>query len=163
MTSVDNEGGMCLTRLWDWRTDMRSALVTTRLTGTVRGTARRPRFSPAIISVTVQLRIQVFWVRSVCFNVRNILPKSGTSPPPRHPIYKLHVGWSHKWTPWRSELLEKLNSPQLVKDFPALYGNRTFITALIRPFLPVRIPDQSSPTPMSLLEHQLQYYSPIYA
>ena len=57
---------------------MRSVRVTTRETGTVRGTARRPLFSLAIISVTVQLRIQEFWVISVYFNVRNILPKSGT-------------------------------------------------------------------------------------
>jgi hypothetical protein len=40
-------------------------------TGTVRGTARRPHFSLSIISVTVQLWIQVFWVRSVYFNIRN--------------------------------------------------------------------------------------------
>ena len=60
---------------------MRSVRVTTRETGTVRETARRPYFSLAIISVTVQLRIQVFWVRSVYFNVRNILPRSGTFPP----------------------------------------------------------------------------------
>ena len=65
---------------------MRSVRVTTRETGTVRGTARRPHFSLAIISVTVQLRIQVFWVRSVYFNVRKILPKSGTSPR-EHPVY----------------------------------------------------------------------------
>ena len=44
----------------------------------VGGTARRPHFSLAIISVTVQLRLYVFWVISVYFNLRNILPKSGT-------------------------------------------------------------------------------------
>ena len=60
---------------------MRSGRVTTRETGTVRGTARRPHFFLAVISVTVQLRIQVFWVRSVYFNVKNILPKSGIFPP----------------------------------------------------------------------------------
>ena len=60
--------------------------VTTRETSTVCGTARRPHFSLAIISVTVQLRIQVFWVISVYFNVRNILPESGTLPP-GHPVY----------------------------------------------------------------------------
>ena len=65
---------------------MRSVRVTIRETGTVRGTTRRPDFSLAIISVTVQLRIWVFWVRSVYFNVRNILPKSGTFPP-GHPVY----------------------------------------------------------------------------
>ena len=59
---------------------MRSVRVTTRETGTVRETARRPHFSLAIISVTVQLRIQVFWVTSVYFNVRNI-------PPPRDTVY----------------------------------------------------------------------------
>ena len=67
---------------------MRSVWVTTREIGTVRGAARGPHFSLAIISVTVQLRIQVFWVISVYFNVRNILPKSGTFPP-EHPVYVL--------------------------------------------------------------------------
>jgi hypothetical protein len=47
-------------------------------TGTVRGTARRPHFSLAIISETVQLWIYVFWVITVYFNIRNTLPKSGT-------------------------------------------------------------------------------------
>ena len=71
---------------------MRSVRVTTRETGTVRGTARRRHFPLATISVTVQLRIQVFWVRSAYFNVRNILPKSGTFPP-GHPVYlEPHIG-----------------------------------------------------------------------
>jgi len=60
---------------------MCSVWVTSRDTDTVRGTTRRPHFSIVIISVTVQLRIQVFWVISVYFNLRNILPKSGTFPP----------------------------------------------------------------------------------
>ena len=60
---------------------MRSVRVTIRETGTVRGTTRRPHFSLAIIPVTIQLRIWVFWVMSVYFNVRNILQKSGTFPP----------------------------------------------------------------------------------
>ena len=59
---------------------MRSVRVTTRETGTVPGTTRRPHLSLAIISVTIHLRIQVFWVISVYFNARNILPKSGTFP-----------------------------------------------------------------------------------
>ena len=59
---------------------------TSREAGTVRRTARRPHFSLAIMSVTVQLRIQVFLVISVYFNLRNILPKSGTFSP-GHPIY----------------------------------------------------------------------------
>ena len=65
---------------------MRIVRVTTREIGTVRGTARRPHFSLAIISVTVQLQVQVFWDRSVYFNVRNILPKSDTFPP-GHPVH----------------------------------------------------------------------------
>jgi len=32
-------------------------------------------------------------------------------------------------TPWNRVLLENLNSSQLVKKFPAFYGNRRFITA----------------------------------
>jgi len=40
---------------------------TSREPGTVRGTARRPQFSLAFISVTVQLRIEVFLVISVYF------------------------------------------------------------------------------------------------
>ena len=44
---------------------------------TLRGNARCPHFSLAIISVTVQLWIQVFWVISVQFNIRNTLPKFG--------------------------------------------------------------------------------------
>ena len=59
--------------------------VITSETGTVRGTARRPHFSLAIISVIVQLRIEVFWIISGYFNVRNILPKSGTFLP-GHPV-----------------------------------------------------------------------------
>jgi len=59
---------------------------TSREPGTVRGNARRPHFSLAFISVTVQLRIYVFLVISVYFNLRNILPKSGTFPP-AHPVY----------------------------------------------------------------------------
>ena len=53
---------------------------TSRETDTVRGSARSPHFSLAIISITVQLRIYVFWVISVYFNLRNIVPKSGTFP-----------------------------------------------------------------------------------
>jgi len=44
----------------------------------VFGTTRSLHFSLAINSITVQLWIQVFWVISVYFNIRNTLPKSGT-------------------------------------------------------------------------------------
>jgi hypothetical protein len=33
-------------------------------------------------------------------------------------------------TPWSRALLEKLTSFQLVKKFPAFYGNQKFITAV---------------------------------
>ena len=46
-------------------------------TSTVRRHQRSPLFSLANISVTVQLWIQVFWVISVQFDLRNTLPKSG--------------------------------------------------------------------------------------
>ena len=59
---------------------------TSREPGTVSETARRPHFSLAFISVTVQIRIQVFWVISVYFNLGNILPNSDTFHP-GHPIY----------------------------------------------------------------------------
>ena len=39
--------------------------------------------------------------------------------------------WSNLLTPWCRVLLQKLTGLQLVKKFPALYGTRRFITALI--------------------------------
>jgi hypothetical protein len=39
---------------------------------------------------------------------------------------------THLLTPWRRVLLEKLTGLQLVKKFPAFYGTRRFLTALIR-------------------------------
>jgi len=36
---------------------------------------------------------------------------------------------THLLTPWSRVLFEKLTGPQLVKIFPAFYGNRMFITA----------------------------------
>jgi len=56
----------------------------------VFGTARSPHFSHAIISVTVQLWIQVFWVISVYLNIRNTLPKSGTFLL-GHPVYAIFI------------------------------------------------------------------------
>ena len=53
---------------------------------TVHKNARCPHFSLAIISVTVQLWIQVFWVISVQFNIRNTLPKYFTFLL-GHPVY----------------------------------------------------------------------------
>ena len=51
--------------------------MTSRKRSTVRRHQRSPLFSLANISVTVQLQIQVFWVISVQFDLRNTLPKSG--------------------------------------------------------------------------------------
>ena len=39
--------------------------------------------------------------------------------------------WQHLLTPWRRVLREKLLGFQLVKKFPAFYGTRRFITAVI--------------------------------
>jgi len=64
--------------------------------GTVRGTARRPHFSLAIISMTVQLWIEVFLVISVYFNLRNILPKSGTFSL-GHPVYFYNLNYDVSW------------------------------------------------------------------
>jgi len=49
--------------------------ITSREPGTVRGTTKRPHFSLAFISVTVQLWTWVFWVISLYFNIRNTVPK----------------------------------------------------------------------------------------
>jgi len=59
---------------------------TRQLKGAVRGTGRRPHFSLTIISVTVELWVEVLWVISVYFNIRNTLPKSGTFLL-GHPVY----------------------------------------------------------------------------
>jgi hypothetical protein len=67
---------------------MRSVQVTRQLNRYSSGTARRPHYSLAIISVTVQLWIQVFWV-----DMRNILPKSGTFLL-RHPVYRYSLNVS---------------------------------------------------------------------
>ena len=37
-------------------------------------------------------------------------------------------------TPWSGDLSEKLTVSQIVKKFPAFYGNRKFITALTNVF-----------------------------
>jgi len=80
VTTVDNEvAARMRCRLKDG-----NALCTgnaTCETGSVNWTARRPHFTLAIISVTVQIRIQVFWVVSVYLNLRNILPNFGTFSP----------------------------------------------------------------------------------
>jgi hypothetical protein len=49
-------------------------------------------------------------------------------------LYILCTDMLHVWelTPWSRVLLEKLTGRQLVKKFPAFYGNRRFITALTR-------------------------------
>jgi hypothetical protein len=43
--------------------------------------------------------------------------------------YLLTYSLTHSLTPWKRVLLEKLTGFQLVKKFPAIYGNRKFITA----------------------------------
>jgi hypothetical protein len=53
---------------------------TCQLTGTVCGPTRKPHFSLAIISITVQLCAQMFWVISVYFTIRNTLLKCHIPP-----------------------------------------------------------------------------------
>ena len=86
--NVQSQRGTRLNRL-QTRTDNAQRMgITSREAVTVRGTARRPHFSRAFISVTVQLWTQVFWIMSVYFNIRNTLPKSGTFLL-GHPVYKV--------------------------------------------------------------------------
>ena len=74
---VQSQRGTRLSQL-QTRTDNAQRMgITSREPCTVRGTARKPHFSRAFISVTVQLWTQVCWVISVYFNIRNTLPKSG--------------------------------------------------------------------------------------
>ena len=64
-----------------------------------------------------------------------------------HPVY------TYLLTPWCRVLLEKLTGLQLVKEFPAFYGTRRFITALTsfrHPSLSWASPTQSTyPQPTS--------------
>jgi hypothetical protein len=39
---------------------------------------------------------------------------------------------SNELSPWSRGLPDKLTRPQLIKEFPALYGTQKFITALTR-------------------------------
>ena len=97
-----------LERAVDCRADMRSVWVIQHANQVpVRGTARRPHFSLAFISVTVQLRIYVFLVISVYFNLRNILPKSGTFLP-GHPVYIyifFAIWYAGQFSLWTSQRL----------------------------------------------------------
>ena len=53
-------------------------------------------------------------------------------------------------TPYSRLILEKLTVSQLVKKFPAFYGNRKFITAFKEPATcPYPEPHKSSPSPLS--------------
>jgi hypothetical protein len=76
--------------LWQWCNTTRHSRTnfdnTCQLIATMRWPARRPHFSLAIISVTVQLWTKVFWVISVYFTIRNTLLKSGTFLL-GHPVY----------------------------------------------------------------------------
>jgi len=63
-------------------------------------------------------------------------------------------------TAWSAVLLEKLTGPQLVKKFPAFYGNRMFITAFTRA-RHVPILNQINAVHVSIprLEDTFQYYN----
>ena len=84
---VQSQRGTRLSRL-QTRTDNAQRMgITSREPGTVRGTARRPDFSLAFISVTVQLWTQVFWVISVYFNIKEHPPEVWHIPPGTSCIY----------------------------------------------------------------------------
>jgi len=51
---------------------------------------------------------------------------------------------TYLFTPWSRVILEKLTGSQLVKNFPAFYGTRRFITAFTWPYPE---PDRLSPYP----------------
>jgi len=46
-------------------------------------------------------------------------------------IYIMLVLHFYELTPWSTDLLEQLTGSQLVNKFPAFYGTRMFITAII--------------------------------
>ena len=84
------------------------------------------------------------------------------------PLMEMTV-WSYLLTylltPW-SRVLKKLTGFQLIKKFPAFYGNRRFITAFtnarhLSPSWASSI--QSLPPPIPLPEYPFYYYLPIYA
>ena len=66
----------------------------------------------------------------------------------QHPTYELMVYFRNYCllTPWSRVLPGKLTGPQLLKKFPACYGNQRFITAFTCPYPE---PDRSSPSPHS--------------
>ena len=123
---VQSQRGTCLSRL-QTRTDNSQRMgITLREPGTVRGTARRPHFSLAFISVTVQLWSQVFWVISVYFNIRNTLPKSGTFLL-GHPVYiyfdSVHVQVTVRYAGREGTLpdLHNIRSPTQSNIYQMLY------------------------------------------
>ena len=89
--------------------------ITSREPGTVRGTAKRPHFSLAFISVTVQLWTLVFWVISVYFNIRNTVPKFGTFLL-GHPVHYRLAMHGNSNIKYNSKLYSKL--------FSYLYGSK---------------------------------------
>jgi hypothetical protein len=60
---------------------------------------------------------------------------------------------------------EKLIIPQLVKNFPAFYAIRMFITAVTRArqLVLIQIQIKLFHTPILLLEYLFKYYLPIYS
>jgi len=80
---------------------MRSGRIWRHGRRTERGPPRSPHFSMAIISVTVQLWIYVFWVISVYFNIRNTLPKFCPFLP-GHPVY-MYKG-NKAWFIWKDQI-----------------------------------------------------------
>jgi hypothetical protein len=79
-------------------------------------------------------------VIELCHNILDYASDEMTSsvcPQQRWMFWKCRVtdwltDWLTDWPAWSTVLLEKLTVAQLVKEFPALYGNRSFITVFPR-------------------------------
>ena len=111
--------------------------ITSREPGTVRGTARRPHFSRAFISVTVQLWTYVFWVISVYFNIRNTLPKSGTFLL-GHPVYTVYAVKKCRQPKYFARIAAYLSMYNVSLNMTQLtlsYRNQSFLFLSILTFL----------------------------
>jgi len=86
----------------------------------------------------------VFGVISVYFNVRNILPKSGTSPP-GHPVYckMIHGPYSSKLiTAQQAKKVHKYENIKIKKEYS--YSRKMF-NGRAEPFRIIGYPDNQSP------------------
>ena len=97
----------------------------------------------------------MFWVISVYFNVRNILPKSGTFPP-GHPIYRTSkvAGGVYESKPWRVEAGEEDNIQDV---FVIVSLSTTGVTEMLLHRKPVSAGNLDSVLPLQGLQASLRY------